>query len=127
MPITTRWYIENQVYYAKYQGDLTMPELEKAVAEFLSKYASVGKPIHAVIDWLQLDSYPMQLNKLRQLSSSVLNHPNVGTIVFVLPPHQSFFFMMQLLSRLFGKRMHVCKDLSEMDEYLKTLLPSHTA
>ena len=127
MPITAKWLIENQVYYAHYQGDLAMQELETAVAEFLSRYAAAGKPVHAVINWLELGTYPMQLGKLRQLATSVINHPNVGTIIFVLPPHQSFFFMMQLLARLFGKRMHVCKDMTEMQEYLTKLIPSHTA
>ncbi len=114
MAISMGWLIEDHVLYLKLSGKISLGELENAIENLLILIdQSPTSPIHVFSDLSDMDSIPLDLHGLANVSIKLVNNPKMGWSVMI-KTHQSFFEqIVNLVGRIARADYHFVDSLDE--------------
>jgi hypothetical protein len=124
MPYSVAWYVEKQVVYARYLGDLTTQEFREYLEVVERDYLDHGETplVHILVDIAQSTSLPT----LEQLTASVRRniHPKSGWMLVTGVTNPASRWIGEFVSRLFKFRYRSFNTLPEAVAFLKEKEPT---
>jgi len=120
---TVNWLIENQVIYGKaYDIDTSkLAERIRTVNEHVNQ--SDFPLVHLIWDILDLETYPTNLNEIRDAIKPLFANKRLGWVI-IITDNKMTAFLAQVGASMYGVRYHRAKTMEEALTYLKSRDPA---
>lgn len=78
------WYEQGRVAHVKVYGEFSLEEMHRSSQEIVADYLEKGQPpVHLLVDLLEMEKYPTQLNQVREANKIVMTHLAMGRLVII--------------------------------------------
>lgn len=119
MSVKTSWLIENHVIYLQLIDDVKIEEIEATSNDVLTMLnQSPVQLVHVIHDATDLDSVPIKLMDLSNVTSQVWNHPKLGWTVAFNVQKPMLTFVGNMLSKLFRTRYRIVDTKEDALDHL---------
>lgn len=124
MSVSVDWLIRGQVIYNRWWGVCTIEEVHESTGQVLEMYHEYPENvIHTIADTTFAYKPDYSLGDLRQLSTSMLKHPQTGWIILIVN-NSTFRMMGNLLLTLTGIRFKLARTYDSAIRELEQVTPT---
>lgn len=119
MPFQVRWYIEKQVVYVRFWGELTVEDLRAEVEQGLHYVEISDRPlVHIIIDASKVTKN-LNLRELGSVMSGRKSHPRGGWTIMVGEQDILMRFLASVGRQLLKLRQRSCDTFAQAVDFLK--------
>ncbi len=119
MPVTVKWYLENEILIVEYVANVGIRERQAADEQLLAYFEAATRPIHIIGDWQRAGEWPAAAGVTSQ-SLDAFGHRNMGWLA-VVGMSQTLENWIEVLAQLSGFRYLVASNVEEAARQLRAL------
>jgi hypothetical protein len=129
MSIELNWGVEERVIFVRFQGGVTLVNLEETVARTVELLNQNDHPpaVHLIADIRGLKSYPSRVLQIIEAITPTMTHPRLGQVVLSGPLDETLSFYLELAEHVFRTSIvhvanpekgleHLCIDDDGLDQ-----------
>ena len=119
MAYEVKWYVTDRIVYARCYDDYTLDELASMTRCFVDDYLNAAdSTVHLLVDLNDMDTYPVQVARIRDVVQDSLLHPNMGWLLVYGVNNPMLAFIIKVATQVMRTRV---RQINELDEAISVL------